>query len=325
MELRPFGFTKREVAVIGQGTWYLEDGDRATAIAALRQGLDLGMTHIDTAEMYGAGRAEEMVGDAIAGRRDEVFLVSKVLPENASRRGTMAACERSLARLRTDRLDCLPPALARGAPTGGDRRRLRPAPARGQDPLVGREQLRRARPRRDSCDRRRRPRRLQPGALPSAGARDRARGAPVVRGARGRRGRLQPVRSRALPRPAHEGRPCPARDRRRTRRDPAPGRAPVPRAASLALRDSQGLQPRARGRERRRRGSPVDRAPSSQGSTRRSRWARARAPCRRSRCSPPKEIAPSQRLGWVAAPGRSHPDRRVSCHPAPGRRWRPER
>jgi len=71
----------------------------------LRQGLDLGMTHIDTAEMYGAGRAEELVGAAIAGRRDEVFLVSKVLPEHASRRGTLVACERSLARLRTDRLD----------------------------------------------------------------------------------------------------------------------------------------------------------------------------------------------------------------------------
>ena len=105
MEQRPFGFTKREVAIIGQGTWYLEDGDPPTAIAALRQGLDLGMTHIDTAEMYGAGRAEELVGAAIAGRRDEVFLVSKVLPEHASRRGTLVACERSLARLRTDRLD----------------------------------------------------------------------------------------------------------------------------------------------------------------------------------------------------------------------------
>jgi diketogulonate reductase-like aldo/keto reductase len=105
MEQRPFGFTKREVAVIGQGSWYLEGGDRATAIAALRQGLDLGMTHIDTAEMSGAGRAEKMVGAAIAGRRDEVFLVSKVLPEHASRRGTLVACERSLARLRTDRLD----------------------------------------------------------------------------------------------------------------------------------------------------------------------------------------------------------------------------
>ena len=81
------------------------EGDRAAAIAALRRGLDAGMTHIDTAEMYGSGAVEELVGEAIAGRRDEVFLASKVLPENASRRGTVQACERSLARLRTDRLD----------------------------------------------------------------------------------------------------------------------------------------------------------------------------------------------------------------------------
>lgn len=104
MERRRFGSAKREVAVIGQGTWYLESGDRASAIAALRRGLDLGMTHIDTAEYY--GEAEDVVGEAIAGRRDEVFLVSKVVPGNASRNGTIAACERSLARLRTDRLDC---------------------------------------------------------------------------------------------------------------------------------------------------------------------------------------------------------------------------
>jgi diketogulonate reductase-like aldo/keto reductase len=72
----------------------------------LQHGLDLGATHIDTAEMYGSGAAEEIVGEAIAGRRNEVFLVSKVLPSNASRRGTIAACERSLAHLKTDRLDC---------------------------------------------------------------------------------------------------------------------------------------------------------------------------------------------------------------------------
>jgi diketogulonate reductase-like aldo/keto reductase len=106
MEHRPFGSTGREVAVIGQGTWYLEQADAKTAIAGLRRGLDLGMTHIDTAEMYGSGAAEELVGGAIAGRRDEVFLVSKVLPHNASRNGTVSACERSLKRLRTDRLDC---------------------------------------------------------------------------------------------------------------------------------------------------------------------------------------------------------------------------
>ncbi|MGH7046378.1 MAG: aldo/keto reductase [Stellaceae bacterium] len=106
MQQRVFGPTGREVAVIGMGTWYFEQADRPTAIAALRRGLDLGMTHIDTAEMYGSGRAEEIIGEAIAGRRDEVFLVSKVLPQNASRTGARAACERSLKRLRTDRLDC---------------------------------------------------------------------------------------------------------------------------------------------------------------------------------------------------------------------------
>jgi len=106
MQKRQFGCTRRDVPVIGQGTWYGKDDDRESAIAAIRRGLDAGMTHIDTAEMYLSGEAEEWVGEAIAQRRDEVFLVSKVLPENASRTATVAACERSLARLRTDRLDC---------------------------------------------------------------------------------------------------------------------------------------------------------------------------------------------------------------------------
>jgi diketogulonate reductase-like aldo/keto reductase len=103
---RRFGILPNEVQVIGQGTWLIAGtrrSDRTAAVSALRHGLDLGMTHVDTAEMYGV--AEDVVGEAIAGRRDDVFLVSKVLPENASRRGTIAACERSLARLRTDRLD----------------------------------------------------------------------------------------------------------------------------------------------------------------------------------------------------------------------------
>lgn len=103
MEQRRFGSTDRSVAAIGQGTWLIDEGDRRSALAALARGLDLGMTHIDTAEMY--GDAEEVVGKVIAGRRDEVFLVSKVLPENASRRETIRACERSLKRLKTDRLD----------------------------------------------------------------------------------------------------------------------------------------------------------------------------------------------------------------------------
>jgi len=103
---RPFGPTQRRVAAIGQGTWKIEESATDSAVASLRRGLDLGLTHIDTAEMYGSGAAESIIAKAIAGRRDEVFLVSKVLPTNASTRGTLAACEKSLARLRTDRLDC---------------------------------------------------------------------------------------------------------------------------------------------------------------------------------------------------------------------------
>jgi diketogulonate reductase-like aldo/keto reductase len=95
------------VPALGQGTWCMGERShrRASEIAALRHGIELGMTLIDTAEMYGDGAAEELVGEAIAGRRDEVFLVSKVLPDHASRRGTVAACEHSLRRLGTDRID----------------------------------------------------------------------------------------------------------------------------------------------------------------------------------------------------------------------------
>jgi diketogulonate reductase-like aldo/keto reductase len=102
---RPFGRTGRQLPVVGQGTWNMEQDDRASCVEALRAGLDLGLTHVDTAELYGEGVVEEIVADAISGRRDEVELVSKVLPWNASRKGTIAACERSLRRLRTDRLD----------------------------------------------------------------------------------------------------------------------------------------------------------------------------------------------------------------------------
>ena len=96
-----------QVPALGQGTWYLGENraTRAEELATLRLGLDLGLTLIDSAEMYGEGLAEELVGEAIEGRRDEVFLVSKVYPHNASRQGAVAACERSLRRLKTDRLD----------------------------------------------------------------------------------------------------------------------------------------------------------------------------------------------------------------------------
>src|SRR5258707_8924037 len=104
MRQQKFGSHVPNVSVIGQATWYLDRGDGRAAVAALRRGIDLGMTHIDTAEMY--GDAELVIADAIEGQRDKLFLVSKVLPSNASRRGTITACERSLKRLKTDRLDC---------------------------------------------------------------------------------------------------------------------------------------------------------------------------------------------------------------------------
>lgn len=102
----PFGSHGETVPWLGQGTWQLEQAPRADAIAALRRGFELGLAHVDTAEMYGDGRVEEIVGEAIEGLRERLFLVSKVLPKNATRAGTIAACERSLRRLRTDRLDC---------------------------------------------------------------------------------------------------------------------------------------------------------------------------------------------------------------------------
>ena len=105
MKQKKFGTHGPDVSVIGQGTWYLDRGDRKAAIAALRRGIETGMTHIDTAEMY--GEAEPVIADAIIGLpRERLFLVSKVLPSNASRRGTVTACERSLKRLKTDHLDC---------------------------------------------------------------------------------------------------------------------------------------------------------------------------------------------------------------------------
>jgi diketogulonate reductase-like aldo/keto reductase len=107
MTKRKFSWAGINVPVIGQGTWMIE-GSREIekrAVEALRLGLDLGMTHIDTAELYGDGRVEELVAEAITGRRDELFLASKVMPSNASFEGTLRACERSLKRLRTDWLD----------------------------------------------------------------------------------------------------------------------------------------------------------------------------------------------------------------------------
>lgn len=105
MERRPFGWTGVQVPVIGQGSWRLDD-DPTEAITALRRGIELGMTHIDTAESYGDGEVEAIVGEAISGRREQVFLVSKVSPGHATKRGTVKACEQTLTRLRTEFLDC---------------------------------------------------------------------------------------------------------------------------------------------------------------------------------------------------------------------------
>jgi diketogulonate reductase-like aldo/keto reductase len=106
---RAFGATRRDVPVVGQGTWnFPVHGPKVEdAKAALRAGVELGLVHIDTAEMYGTGRAEEIIGDVIRGLpRQELFIVSKVLPSNASYDGTLRACDASLRRLGSDYLDC---------------------------------------------------------------------------------------------------------------------------------------------------------------------------------------------------------------------------
>src|SRR5215467_14277058 len=106
MQTRPFGKGGPQVPVFGQGTWRMELDDRASCARTLARGIELGMTHIDTAELYGSGDVERLVADVIAPRRDMIFLVSKVLPDHGSYKGVMSACEKSLKRLKTDRLEC---------------------------------------------------------------------------------------------------------------------------------------------------------------------------------------------------------------------------
>ena len=144
---RAFGSTGRQVAAIGQGSWKMEGSTPASAVAAMRRGIDLGMTHIDTAEMYGSGDAETLIAKAIAGRRDEVFLVSKVLPSHASKRGTLAACEKSLARLQTDRLDCYLLHWRGAHPLEETIAAFDALAGAGKILLMGREQFRHRRPR----------------------------------------------------------------------------------------------------------------------------------------------------------------------------------
>src|SRR5260221_7645749 len=243
MERHRFGPTQRDVPVIGQGTWYIESGDRAAAIAALRLGLDLGMTHVDAAEMYGSGAAEEIVGEAIAERRDAIFLVSKVLPEHASRSGTIAACEDSLARLGTDRLDCYLLHWRGAYPL--------------EETFAGFDQLERAgkilargvsnfdvpdlEDTRDVAGERRITcnhvlYHLEERAIEHAA---------LVRAARRRRGGIRALRPRPLSRPAHPRRPRAPGDRRRAQGDAAPGGAAFPGAAGVAPLPPPRLHPPA--------------------------------------------------------------------------------
>lgn len=106
MRFAKWGSSGFEVSVIGQGSWNIETYPKADAIAAFHRGIEIGMTHVDTAFDYGRGKAESFLGEALAGKRDQVFLVSKVLPEVATYEGTIGACEGAMQRLRTDYLDC---------------------------------------------------------------------------------------------------------------------------------------------------------------------------------------------------------------------------
>jgi len=128
------------VPLVGQGTWHMGENppERGNEIAALRLGIELGMTLIDTAEMYAEGGAEEVVGEAIRSCRDQVFLVSKVYPHNASRKGVPEACERSLRRLGTRLPRSLPVALARQIPAGGNGWRGRAFEGGRKDSPLGR-------------------------------------------------------------------------------------------------------------------------------------------------------------------------------------------
>ena len=254
MERRRFGSTTREVAVIGQGTWNIDRGDRGAAVAALRRGLDLGMTHIDTAEMY--GDAEEVVGEAIAGRRDEVFLVSKVLPENASRTGTIAACERSLAPAADRPAGLLPPALARASTRW--RTPSRPSRSSGEAGKIlswgvsnfdvprarggPRDRRARAASRATRSSTTSKERAIEHAVIPWC----EAHGVAVVG--------YSPFGHGRFPGPATRRRPRPAGDRRGARRHPAPGRAPVPACGGLRCSRSRRRAGRSTRGERGRRG-----------------------------------------------------------------------
>ena len=194
---RPLGTAS--VSIVGQGTWNMERDDPNQAALALQRGIDLNMNHIDTAEMYGSGRVERLVGKAIRSRRDDVFLASKVMPGNASYQGTLKACEASLKRLGTHYLDLYLLHWPGNHPLEETIRafeelvesgKIRSYSVSNFDVLGLERILDLARSEQD---------RVQSGALPSWGKNDRAPGPALVRGA-GRGGRwIQPVRFRSIP------------------------------------------------------------------------------------------------------------------------------
>ena len=136
------------VSCLGQGTWRMGEtpSRRAEEIAAIRRGVELGLTLIDTAEMYADGDAEEMLGEALQGSREEVFIVSKAYPQNGGGARLRQACENSLKRLATDRIDLYLLHWRGNVPLARDCRRYGSAPARRKDPLLGRQQFRHRRP-----------------------------------------------------------------------------------------------------------------------------------------------------------------------------------
>jgi aryl-alcohol dehydrogenase-like predicted oxidoreductase len=255
MEQRRFGWTDRSVAVIGQGTWNIDRSDRASAIAALRRGIDLGLTHIDTAEMY--GDAEAMIAPAIAGRRDDVFLVSKVLPTNASRRGTLRACERSLARLGTHWLDCYLLHWRGRHPLEDTIAAFEQLVAEGKIRSWGvsnfdASDLDEARTiageRRIACNQvlyHLQERAIEHTVIPWCERTTSPSWATA---------RSAAVASRS----AERRRARPRTDRRVTRCDAAPGGARLPRPVAVRRRDSEGVDTRPRRRQRRRRTAPAD-------------------------------------------------------------------
>src|SRR6266545_592948 len=223
MITRPFGPTGLPVAVIGQGTWGM--GERRAArkaeLAALRLGIELGMTHIDTAEMYADGGAEEVVAEAVAGQRDRVFIATKVLPSNASYAGTIRACEQSLKRLRTDRVDLyLVHWWSAQHPIADTMKAMEELLARGLARFIGVSNF--------------------------DVAQMKAAQAALLRAPADRRGGVHAAEQGRIP--ARGG----GRHRQAARPHAAPGCAELPDPPAVALHHSQGRPARARAGERRR-------------------------------------------------------------------------